>query len=641
MNVYPGTGDGGGGGPKKPRKKRRGWVRAMFWSAGVLLAAVLLTAGVAAWWLHKEVAQVSDISKGVAAAQGALGKQEQNVPIADQPATALVIGSDHRKTDGSSPSRSDTLILVSIHPKSHLISVLSLPRDLWVPIPGYGDNRINSAFSDGGEKLAVRTVTALTGVKPNYLVEVDFAGFESLVNHLGGIFLPIDQNYQHTNTAYDCCYKAIHIDPGYQSLGGAEALNFARFRHTDSDLYRNARQQTFLRQFQTAASNKFHGLSITDLPSILSIIDDITKNTQVTGVNGPPSASTMEAYAALISKLRGRIVTVRLNDTQNADIGGASVLTDTSADIHRAVYQFEHPQTVKQPTAHLPKQRKAHSKKFKPQMKPSKVKVLALNGTDRPKLATKAAAGFEAWTYNARAANAPNPRYKRTWIYYQPGYKEAAADLHKVLGAGYGLPVPPRFASRKANVIVVLGADAPGKPALSPPHKPVVKLPSDMVRTTDYRAAFAAAAHRAHLPGLYPSAVFGTSETCSDQLYPSYQPNGFCEFSAAQPVRAYHLNASSAGGGANSIYGYFQITLGGYWGIEETHFTDAPILQSPNATRILNGRRWQYYYDGAHIHMIATIDNVHHVAYWVQNTLLDELSNADMIAIASSLRPTG
>ena len=205
---------------------------------------------------------------------------------------------------------------------------------------------------------------------------------------------------------------------------------------------------------------------------------------------------------------------MRLNDTQNADIGGASVLTDNSADIHRAVYQFEHPQTVRQPTAHLPKQRKAHSKKFKPQMKPSKVKVLALNGTDRSKLATKAAAGFQAWTYNARAANAPNPRYKRTWIYYQPGYKEAAADLHKVLGAGYSLPVPSRFASRKANVIVVLGADAPGKPALSPPHKPVVKLPSDMVRSTDYRAPFAAAAHRAHLPGLYPSAVFGTSEQC-------------------------------------------------------------------------------------------------------------------------------
>ena len=118
-----------------------------------------------------------------------------------------------------------------------------------------------------------------------------------------------------------------------------------------------------------------------------------------------------------------------------------------------------------------------------------------------------------------------------------------------MLGAGYSLPVPSRFASRKANVIVVLGADAPGKPALSPPHKPVVKLPGDMVRTTDYRAAFAAAAHRAHLPGLYPSAVFGTSEQCSDQPYPSYQPNGFCEFSAAQPVRAYHLNASSAGGG--------------------------------------------------------------------------------------------
>jgi hypothetical protein len=90
------------------------------------------------------------------------------------------------------------------------------------------------------------------------------------------------------------------------------------------------------------------------------------------------------------------------------------------------------------------------------------------------------------------------------------------------------------------------------------------------------------------------------------------------------------------------MYAYFQWNgqPGSYWGIEETRFVNAPILQNPSAVRNINGRRFQYYFNGSHIQMVAIIDNVHNVVYWVQNTLLNELSNTDIIAIARSLAPT-
>ena len=89
------------------------------------------------------------------------------------------------------------------------------------------------------------------------------------------------------------------------------------------------------------------------------------------------------------------------------------------------------------------------------------------------------------------------------------------------------------------------------------------------------------------------------------------------------------------------MYAYFEMpsTPGAYWGIEETRFADAPILANPSAVRTVGGRTYRFYFNGARIHMIAFVQAG--TAYWVQNTLLDDLSNADMIAIAKSLKAVG
>ena len=275
-------------------------MRIALWSFASIFLVLLAGAGAVAYWLYGDYTRITSNSHDVKLATKDLAEP---LPQADAPAIALVIGSDHRYSDGSSPSRSDTFMLVRIDPKRHLVSLLSFPRDLWVPIPGFGNDRINAAFSDGAQlqgssptKLALETVKNLTGLKINYVAVVDFRGFSDLVNDLHGVYVPVDQYYLHTKATNDASpisdrYSVIDVKPGYQLLRGPDALAFSRYRHTDSDFYRNARQQTFLRAFEQRAASRFHGVSITDLPDIKSLLDTISHNVQIGAHGGPPACA--------------------------------------------------------------------------------------------------------------------------------------------------------------------------------------------------------------------------------------------------------------------------------------------------------------------------------------------------------------
>jgi LCP family protein required for cell wall assembly len=159
--------------------------------------------------------------------------------------TILLIGSDHRFGD---PTRnSDTMVLLRLDPAAHRAALLSVPRDLYVEIPGHGHARVNEAYSLGGPALLIRTLREVLGVRINHFFDLSFGGFERIVNAMGGVYLPIDQRYFNRNVGTAATnYANIDLRPGYQRLNGREALAFVRFRHTDSDRYRAARQQLFL-----------------------------------------------------------------------------------------------------------------------------------------------------------------------------------------------------------------------------------------------------------------------------------------------------------------------------------------------------------------------------------------------------------
>jgi len=195
------------------------------------------------------------------------GLTEEDLAANDGPAeNFLLVGSDSREgVDVGDPEnasigdeaevsgqRSDTIMILR-REKNGGASLLSLPRDLWVPIAGTDHSaKINSAYNEGPERL-VRTVTQALGVPIHHYVEVDFNGFTRLVDEIGGVQICVDYPAQDENTG-------LRLNPGCQVLDGTQGLAYARSRHYEEfvdgdwrgdeeapDLARIGRQQQFIR----------------------------------------------------------------------------------------------------------------------------------------------------------------------------------------------------------------------------------------------------------------------------------------------------------------------------------------------------------------------------------------------------------
>ncbi len=166
------------------------------------------------------------------------------------PQTVLIIGSDRRAGNAIGDARSDTTMLLRVDPDKGVLSLFSLPRDLSVDIPGYGQGKLNEAYTYGGEKLTLKTVHKLTGLDINHVVEINFQGFADAVNAIDCVYVDVDHHYYHSNAGLSDLdsYSEIDIGSGYQRLCGEKALQYVRYRHTDNDVVRSARQQDFLRE---------------------------------------------------------------------------------------------------------------------------------------------------------------------------------------------------------------------------------------------------------------------------------------------------------------------------------------------------------------------------------------------------------
>jgi LCP family protein required for cell wall assembly len=177
------------------------------------------------------------------------------LPKAGRPQTLLVIGSDHRANSPSfQDANTDTILLVRLNAASSTINVMSIPRDLQVQVPGYGTEKINAAYQEGGYGLLIKTIkqNVFPELEVNHIIDTNFDGFSDLVNAIGCVWTDVDHRYYNVSEPFGADnYSSIDIQPGYQKLCGDSqvtgALAFVRFRHTDSDLVREARQQDFLR----------------------------------------------------------------------------------------------------------------------------------------------------------------------------------------------------------------------------------------------------------------------------------------------------------------------------------------------------------------------------------------------------------
>jgi LCP family protein required for cell wall assembly len=170
------------------------------------------------------------------------------------PATILLLGTDRRPGEASTP-RADAILVVRVDPARHRAAVLSLPRDLWVAIPGHGHNRLNAAYlwgeRDGppgaGMALARAAVGDLLGLPIDYAATVDFRGFIGLIDALDGVTVDVEAPLvdERFPTA-DRGFTTVRFAPGPQPMDGATALTYCRVRHPDDDFARHRRQQAVL-----------------------------------------------------------------------------------------------------------------------------------------------------------------------------------------------------------------------------------------------------------------------------------------------------------------------------------------------------------------------------------------------------------
>ncbi len=449
------------------------------------------------------------------------------------PKTFLILGSDKRYGSTNIDEReagphSDTILLVRFDPEQEQTSVLSIPRDLLVTIKmpdgeALYPQKINAAYTlgsalpghDEGANLAAETIKeVLPGLELNGIIDVTFAGFIRVVDSLGCVYVNVDHRYFNENIGTpETDYTSINLQPGYQKLCYENALNYVRYRHTDSDFVRVARQQDFLRDLREQVSPE------------LGEVDKVAKAVgHAISTNFSPSASILLELAKLIGFSQGKPLRQVKFQTENIDyvLNGGDYVTSSAALEHATLEDFLH----------------GHQR-----LRPLNLPASASRGGRSNRRRN---------SHGSSRGAVPNPASEDL-------YPTTSSDQQQAVSAAVQVPFPL----------------------------------------------------------LYPRLQTGPATQEGVRPYALRDPQG-------------HLHH------AYTVV-FQQNTIGGYYDVAGTDWLDPPIIEHPQETRYVGRRAYMIFADGEHIHMIAW--RQHHTLYWVINTLLEELTNQQMLRIADSTQP--
>jgi polyisoprenyl-teichoic acid--peptidoglycan teichoic acid transferase len=360
----------------------------------------------------------------------------------------LVMGIDRRPSE-KCPCRSDVMMIASLDPKTMTAGLVTIPRDLYVPIPTAGEDRINTAlfygalnkYPGGGPALAKNTVEYNLGRRIHYYVLIDFGGFRKVVDTLGGIDINVpkaidDPTYPDENFGY----KPIHIPAGLQHMDGERALQYARSRHTENDFSRSKRQVQILLAIRDKA------LRLDLLPKLPSLIQTMWGT-----IETDMQPQEIIALANAASKVKTEnIKTATIDQTMTVEFRtstGADVLWPDRTKIGQLMEDIipSDTTTVNQPA----------------QLTQEAARVLVLNGTNLPLIAEHTAKFLQAQGFLISAyGNADRFDYPKTVLIDYSGNKSATITaLAKIFH------VDPENIRRTPNVKsdvdirIILGAD--------------------------------------------------------------------------------------------------------------------------------------------------------------------------------------
>ncbi len=503
------------------------WKR--FLIAGVLIVALsgAATATVALNTVSRIADEVFPTLNHITAPKGLITPEYNGGPE-----TFLILGSDRREKskdtfDREDPPHSDTILLVRFDPEQGQTSILSIPRDLMVDITtpsgqSYPNEKINAAYTigskiggpGGASLLAAETIKreVFPGLKLNGIVDVNFKGFIQVVDTLGCAYVNVDHRYYNENVgSTETDYTSINLQPGYQKLCYENALDYVRYRHTDSDFVRVARQQDFLR----------------DLREQIDPTDELGQIDNVARAVGHAITSTFPASASELIELTKLVAFSQtrplrqvkfLTSNVDAQLGGVSYVTSTPELEQATLTSF-------------------------------------LDGHEQLSSPSPAPSG------HASTSHAHHHRHSTN-----SGFSPRALNLY------------PTSSNGESEAV---------KAALN----------------VSFRV-------------LYPTLQTGQGEQ--------------------QTVRAYALTDQQGKLHHAYVVVCQQNTIGAYYDFEGTDWLNPPLFAHAR-TQAIDGRVYRFVDDGSHIHVIGWRSG--NVLYWLTNTLLEELSNGQMLEIAKSAQP--
>jgi polyisoprenyl-teichoic acid--peptidoglycan teichoic acid transferase len=243
-------------------------------------------------------------------------------------------------------TRTDTIVVASIRPGSGTMHMLSIPRDLWVNIPGVGYDRVNAAYADGGARLLIQTVEGVTNMPIRYYAIIKFTGFEKVVNAVGGVNICV--KHAINDPTYPAFkgngYAPLHIKAGCQHMNGRLALEYVRTRHDDplGDLGRNQRQQQLL---QALKHQVITPAALLNLPVLLTALQ------RAVDTDFPYTDLTYLGRVVMTARTQHRFLNYNNNSVSNyVTAGGADVLLPNWSRIHWIARQtFHDPQLASSP----------------------------------------------------------------------------------------------------------------------------------------------------------------------------------------------------------------------------------------------------------------------------------------------------
>lgn len=398
--------------------------------------------------------------------------------IMQQPFNVLVIGVDLRASHPEEGARSDTLIVVHVDPRDKWASLLSIPRDTYVQIPsqaceGAAGTKINAAYScgyrnpqiygleptpenrqDAGAALAAQTVEQFLGITIDYTAQVDFAGFERLIDAIGGITVDVERTILDPEyPTEDYGYMRLYIPAGLQRMDGATALRYARTRHVDNDFGRARRQQQVLQAILDELKRQGVLGQIEAAPRLLQVAAESVRTTLKLDPTSAQGLANIRGLAGLAQELSAdRIQRLVLQPEAFGD-GRYSLQSDLSSAIvwdpdyvALMARRLTTPPAALNPTAAAPA--------------PAVVQVQ--NGTLIRGLAAQITVDLDVCGYQmAGAADAPEKGIPQTQILVYTGRMDLARELAQAFGLA-----PERVIDASAtggppgvDVVVRLGED--------------------------------------------------------------------------------------------------------------------------------------------------------------------------------------